>query len=214
MFSTFRLPHGWHPTIIISQIIALQCLHYLVLSLLIPPLLTLFADPYALAYEGGAANVAMVMDWREMVGRSTIRGVGGRGWTGFSGAWSGGMKLGSDINPAEQGEGWVVDPVRSWLISLCWLVASSVDVYFLYILVRRPTHILDFALTLILNHIILTTYYARSLPTSLFFWLVMALGAVISVVGAEQLCVRREMRESIDMGPDEPEEEVEMERRD
>ncbi|KAF8757876.1 Integral membrane protein S linking the trans Golgi network [Rhizoctonia solani] len=133
MSSSFRLPHGWHPTIIIAQIIALQCLHYLVLSLLIPPLLYLFANPYALAYEGGAANVAMVMDWRELVGRATIREPRGRGWSGFSssGAWSGGVKLGGDSG---QEEAWV-DPVRSWIISLCWLVASTVDVYFLYILV-------------------------------------------------------------------------------
>ncbi|ELU44063.1 SYS1 domain-containing protein [Rhizoctonia solani AG-1 IA] len=212
MSSSFRLPHGWHPTIIIAQIIALQCLHYLVLSLLIPPLLYLFANPYALAYEGGAANVAMVMDWRELVGRATIREPRGRGWSGFSssGAWSGGVKLGGDSG---QEEAWV-DPVRSWIISLCWLVASTVDVYFLYILVRRPTHILDFALTLVLNHTILTTYYARSLPTSLFFWLIMALGAVISVVGAEQLCVKREMREGIEMAGEEQDDEVEMDRRD
>jgi hypothetical protein len=95
------------------------------------------------------------------------------------------------------------------------MLLTRPSVYFLYILVRRPTHILDFALTLILNHVILTTYYARSLPTSLFFWLIMGLGAVISVVGAEQLCVRREMQEGIDMGGEEPEEvEVEMGRMD
>lgn len=39
------------------QIIAMQALHYLTLSLLIPPLLWLFAEPNTLTYEGGAANV-------------------------------------------------------------------------------------------------------------------------------------------------------------
>ena len=36
---------GWDPILIISQIIALQTLHYATLSLLMPPLLIMFADP-------------------------------------------------------------------------------------------------------------------------------------------------------------------------
>lgn len=35
----------------------MQTLHYLTMSLLIPPLLAIFAEPESLAYEGGAANV-------------------------------------------------------------------------------------------------------------------------------------------------------------
>lgn len=37
----------------------MQTLHYLTLSLLIPPLLGLFAEPSSLLYEGGAASVGM-----------------------------------------------------------------------------------------------------------------------------------------------------------
>lgn len=55
----------------------------------------------------------------------------------------------------------------------------------LYFIIRRPTHILDFALTLIFNHFILTTYYSASFPTSIFYWLVQACGAVLMVVSAE-----------------------------
>ena len=51
---------GWDPILIISQIIALQTLHYVTLSLLVPPLLVMFADPGSLEYEGGAANVGML----------------------------------------------------------------------------------------------------------------------------------------------------------
>ena len=69
------------------------------------------------------------------------------------------------------------------------------SIIFLYHLVRRPTHILDFSLTLLFNHTILTTYYAGRFPTSLFYWLVLALSAVAQIVLAEQWCVRREMRE-------------------
>jgi len=83
------------------------------------------------------------------------------------------------------------------VISAGWLLASGADIYIIYTLVRRPTMVLDFSLTLILNHTILTTYYASSFPTSLFFWLIMSLGGLLLIVFAEQLCVRREMREGL-----------------
>lgn len=57
--------------------------------------------------------------------------------------------------------------------------------------------VLDFTLTLILNHTILTTYYASSFPTSLFFWAIMGGSALLIIIFAEQLCVRREMREGL-----------------
>jgi len=57
----------------------------------------------------------------------------------------------------------------------------------LYYLVRRPTHILDFSLTLNFNHLILTTYYAKSFPTSIYYWVVQALGALLMIVVSEQV---------------------------
>ena len=84
------------------------------------------------------------------------------------------------------------------------LTLSSIpyySVYFLYTLVRRPRLILDFTLTLVLIHLVLTTYYSGALPSSLFVWCVLAVGAVGTVIGAEQLCVRREMREGLQTVP-------------
>jgi Integral membrane protein S linking to the trans Golgi network len=71
------------------------------------------------------------------------------------------------------------------------------SIYYLYIIVRRPRLILDFAFTLIFNHLVLTTYFSASIPTSLFMYGVMLAGAAITVVAAEQLCVKREMREGL-----------------
>ena len=71
------------------------------------------------------------------------------------------------------------------------------SIYYLYTLIRRPRLILDFALTLVFNHLVLTTYYSASLPTSFFFWLVLLGGSAVTVVVAEQLCVKREMREGL-----------------
>lgn len=74
---------------------------------------------------------------------------------------------------------------------------GPLSVYYLYTLVRRPTHILDFAMTILFNHLVLTTYYSASFPTSLFFWIIMGSGTALMVIFSEHLCVRREMREGL-----------------
>jgi hypothetical protein len=66
-----RRIQGWDPVLIISQIISLQTIHYLVLSLLIPPVLQWTTNPQALEYAGGPRVTAYVLDWREIASRST-----------------------------------------------------------------------------------------------------------------------------------------------
>lgn len=56
---------------------------------------------------------------------------------------------------------------------------------------------LDHTLTLHFIHLVLTTYYAASLPTSLFYWLTIALHAGITIVWAEQLSVKRELNRTL-----------------
>lgn len=77
---------------------------------------------------------------------------------------------------------------------------SFLSVFFLYQFIRRPTHILDHALTLTFSHLLLTTYYAASFPTSFFWWLIVGSCTLGTIVMAEQLCVKREMME--DLGGD------------
>ncbi|KAI0047149.1 hypothetical protein FA95DRAFT_1606329 [Auriscalpium vulgare] len=203
----------WDPVLIISQarrcvqplvldltfvlqIVALQSLHYLTLALSVPPLLAILAEPVSLEYEGGAANVGMLMDWREMAGRPTFRRLHGEErWSSFTGAWSGGKK----VAEGAWYMGWDgrADPTRGWVLAVCWVLASTADVYYLYAVVRRPRLILDFALTLLFCHLVLTTYYSASLPTSLFFWAVVLGSSAMTIVFAEQLCVKREMNEGL-----------------
>ncbi|KAI0765612.1 integral membrane protein S linking to the trans Golgi network-domain-containing protein [Trametes elegans] len=191
---------GWDPVLIIAQIIALQTLHYVTLSLIVPPLLVMFAESGSLEYEGGAANVGMIMDWREMAGRPTTRALPGEGpWKSLNSVWSGGRQVGLDSSPLENFK--QVDPIRCYIIAICWTVDSAADVYYLYALVRRPRLILDFALTLLFNHIVLTTYYSAAIPTSLFFWAIMCASTALTVVFAEQLCVKREMNEGLVVVP-------------
>jgi protein SYS1 len=81
------------------------------------------------------------------------------------------------------------------------LIATDHDapssVYFLYHVVRRPQLILDFTLTLLFNHLVLTTYYCAVLPTSLFFWAVDLGSSFLTLLLAEQMCVKREMTEGL-----------------
>ncbi|KAF8997823.1 integral membrane protein S linking to the trans Golgi network-domain-containing protein, partial [Cyathus striatus] len=184
----------WDPILLIAQIVAMQALHYIVMSVLVPPLLAAFAEPDGLAYEGGAANVGMIMDWRLLAGIPTIPNP-----QLLATWWSGGKKLGTGSTDPSSPFSYIpwIDPMRGWVIALCWLGACTADIYFLYTFVRRPRLILDFTLTLLFNHLVLTTYYSASIPTSGFFWLVLLLGAAMTLIGAEQACVRREMKDGL-----------------
>lgn len=124
----------------------MQSLHYLTISLFVVPLLNFFAEPSSLAYEGGAASVGgylvsaepnrktngtlflgMVMDWREMAGKPTIRGLNG---TSYGYVWSDGRKIAYGWKD-DQWSGRT-DPLRAWIIAVCWLLAcgaESVRVY-------------------------------------------------------------------------------------
>jgi hypothetical protein len=95
-------------------------------------------------------------------------------------------------------------------LSLMILLIPFASIYYLYTLVRKPRLVLDFVLTLIFNHLVLTTYYSASIPTSLFFWLVLTAGTAGSVIITEQLCVRREMAEGLAVPPADNIDDLEM----
>jgi hypothetical protein len=84
------------------------------------------------------------------------------------------------------------------------VLTIRVSVWFIYTLIRRPRMVLDFTLTLLFLHLVFTTYYSASVPTSFFFWMVMIIGAIGVIICAEQLCVRREMRDGLAVPPTGP----------
>jgi hypothetical protein len=159
--------------------------------------------------------LGMLMDWREMAGRPTFRRLhGDERWSSFTGAWSGGRKVAE--GPRYMGPDGRGDYMRGWILASCWMLASTAEwvararsrliatdyyahcsVYYLYHLVRRPRLILDFTLTLLFNHLVLTTYYSAAIPTSLFFWIVLLGSSILTLLLAEQMCVKREMSEGL-----------------
>ncbi|KAI5455077.1 hypothetical protein NCC49_002349 [Naganishia albida] len=244
-----RRIQGWDPILIISQIISLQTIHYLVLSLLIPPVLQASTNPQALEYAGGPRVTSYILDWREIASRSTApklprgppreqrfqRNVP-RGKRHAlreemfqEPSWDSNA---SSINATSTSPLFAVVPhlhrryedndapshyavtndnndhyevwdhgvsyTRGWVLAGLWVLVSVFDIIPLYYLVRKPTLILDFACTLVFLHICITTYHTGGrVPTSFFFWAVMAVATVLMIVGAEQLCVRREMNEGL-----------------
>jgi len=66
------------------------------------------------------------MDWREMAGRPTVRGVQGEArWSTYSWAWSGGKRIGHGL--VQDGWDGRTDPMRGWIIALCWMIACSAE---------------------------------------------------------------------------------------
>ncbi|GAA5948864.1 hypothetical protein JCM3765_003934 [Sporobolomyces pararoseus] len=208
----FRV-QGWDPVLIISQIVAFQAIHYLTLALILPLFLSIFASTDLLSYEGGSSSISLAMDWRAFTGR-TVSGIpAGRILKpGLATLEIATMKItkGTVVNvSAEDLARGVVrvvewDSLRGWAVSFAWMLTSFIDILYLYHFVRRPTHILDFSLTLLFNHTILTTYYSHSFPSSLFYWFVLVISVIVQIVTAEQMCVKREMREGFqvsDMTP-------------
>lgn len=155
-----------------------------------------------------------------MAGRPTARALRDGSWASLHAVWSGGKQVGLEGAEVGQWDGRI-DPLRGWVIAACWLAASTAEyvspydslhehitnhwkwcltansIYVLYALIRRPRLILDFALTLLFNHLVLTSYYSSALPTSWFFWVVMIGGTCLMVIVSEQLCVKREMTEGL-----------------
>lgn len=93
------------------------------LAVIVPPLLAIFAEPTSLEYEGGPTSIGMIMDWREMASRPTVRMADF--WTNYRWAWSGGKKIGYGYDQIHwNGQ---IDPIRGWIIAFCWLVACSAE---------------------------------------------------------------------------------------
>lgn len=81
----------------------------------------------------------MVMDWREMAGRATVRGIHGEDrWSSYSWAWIGGKRVGYGLRD----DTWDgrTDPMRGWIIAFCWIIACSAEFVLLILLLMNTTH--------------------------------------------------------------------------
>lgn len=73
-------------------------------------------------------STGMILDWREMAGRPTVRGMQGEErWSSYTGAWSGGKKVGYSWQEDQLMLAGRTDPMRGWIIAFCWMLASGAE---------------------------------------------------------------------------------------
>jgi len=86
------------------------------------------------------------------------------------------------------------DNTVGWMLGLVWMLNSLITVIFLLLLVARSKFILDFALTIHLINLIVTSLYAHSLPTNWLWWALQAASASLMTFLGVWSCQWRELR--------------------
>ncbi|KAF9583058.1 hypothetical protein BGW38_010337 [Lunasporangiospora selenospora] len=85
------------------------------------------------------------------------------------------------------------DNAQGMLLSLAWLLNSLVGVYLLLKIVTRARLVLDFSLTLLLYHVVLTTLYSDHVPSTFLWWALNGTTCGIMIFGGEYVCMQQEM---------------------
>ncbi|KAL9595159.1 MAG: hypothetical protein Q9219_006615 [cf. Caloplaca sp. 3 TL-2023] len=86
------------------------------------------------------------------------------------------------------------DTAVGWTLGLCWVLDAGAGIIFLLLLIARSKLVLDFALTIHLLHLIITSLYTKSIPTNLLWWGLQSVSAGIMVMGGVWACRWRELR--------------------
>lgn len=68
------------------------------------------------------------------------------------------------------------------------------SVILLLLLIARSKLVPDFAITIHFNHLVITSLYARSLPTNWLWWALQAASAALMIFGGVWSCRWRELR--------------------
>ncbi|KAG0048312.1 hypothetical protein BGZ83_006710 [Gryganskiella cystojenkinii] len=85
------------------------------------------------------------------------------------------------------------DNAQGMLLGLAWLLNSVVGVYLLLKIVSRARLVLDFSLTLLLYHVMVTTLYSDHFPSSFLWWALNGTTCGIMIFGGEYVCMQLEM---------------------
>lgn len=85
------------------------------------------------------------------------------------------------------------DNVMGWTISFCWVLNALVATALMVLIVQRAKLILDFAVTLHVFHLLLTSYYSRHIPSTFLWWILNIISCVVMTFAAEWACMQREM---------------------
>lgn len=87
------------------------------------------------------------------------------------------------------------DTARGWLLALVWLLDGGMCVALaVIVVVARSKLVPDFALTVHLVHLLLTSLYERALPRNAMWWATMLASAALALVLATWGCRYRELQ--------------------
>ncbi|WPG98037.1 Hypothetical protein R9X50_00082100 [Acrodontium crateriforme] len=86
------------------------------------------------------------------------------------------------------------DVTTGWTLALCWMLDSLITVIPILLLIARSKLVADFALTIHLIHLIVTSFYTRSIPDTLYWWLVQAASAALMISLGMWACQWRELQ--------------------
>lgn len=110
------------------------------------------------------------------------------------GGSAGGLTLFAFFDPHAVGGGKARASGLAWRTAFAFLLASASGAGLLTIIVERAKKCLDFATTLYLVHLVLVLCYA-GWPMRFEWWLLQLACLATTAIGAEYLCLQREMRD-------------------
>ncbi|KAH8593935.1 integral membrane protein S linking to the trans Golgi network-domain-containing protein [Bisporella sp. PMI_857] len=86
------------------------------------------------------------------------------------------------------------DTTVGWMLGFVWLLNSVVGVIAILLLIHRSKLVLDFALTLHLIHLLVTSFYSHSIPTNALWWALQFTSAALMTSLGVWTCQWRELR--------------------
>ncbi|KAE8824322.1 hypothetical protein PTNB73_09281 [Pyrenophora teres f. teres] len=86
------------------------------------------------------------------------------------------------------------DTTVGWTLGLVWVLNSLTCAIFMLLLIARSKLVLDFALTVHLIHLIVTSLYTHAIPANLFWWALQLCSATIMTCLGVWACQWRELR--------------------
>ncbi|KAK3677349.1 hypothetical protein LTR78_002887 [Recurvomyces mirabilis] len=86
------------------------------------------------------------------------------------------------------------DVTTGWTLGLCWVLDALVCVIPILLLIARSKLVPDFALTIHFVNLLTTSVYTRSIPTSIYWWLVQLCSAALMTSVGIWACQWRELQ--------------------
>lgn len=86
------------------------------------------------------------------------------------------------------------DTTVGWTLGLVWVLNSLACAVFILLLIARSKLVLDFALTVHLIHLIVTSLYSHAVPSNLFWWALQICSATLMTSLGVWACQWRELK--------------------